>query len=131
MLDKERIKLMTKLASFEQREDRRVFRVNSYMKKDYVTLHVIYTLFTAGLAFLLIWAVIIVSKYNYVLSNLNNSNIIKMAALVIGSLIIAEVIFGIIAFVFYTLRYRKCRNKMNVYIKQLKKLDEMYEKSQE
>lgn len=129
MLDRERIKLMTKLASFEQKEDRQVFRVNSYMKSDYVTLHVIYTLFATGLAFLLNWAVIIAARYNYVLGNLNNSNIVKMAGFFLGSLVIVELVFGIIAYVFYTLRYKKCKSKMNTYIRHLKKLEQMYAES--
>lgn len=127
MLDRERIKLMTQLATFEQREDRQVFRVNSYMRNDYVTLHVIYTLFATSLAYLLICAVVVASRYNYVLANLNNTNIIKLAGLLLGSWVILELVFGIIAFVFYTLRYKKCKNKMNTYIKHLKKLDQMYE----
>lgn len=129
MLDRERIILMTKLASFEQEEDRRVFRVNSYMKNDYVTLNVIYTLFATSLAFLLICVVVVASRYNYVLANLNNTNIIKLAGLILGSWFILELVFGIIAYVFYTLRYKKCKTKMSNYIFYLKKLDQMYEKS--
>lgn len=129
MLDKERIKLMTKLASFEQREDRHVFRVNSYMKNDYVTLHVIYTLFATSLAFLLICAVVVASRYNYILANLNNTNILMLAALLLGSWLIFELVFGIIAYVFYTLRYKKCKIKISNYINYLKKLDQMYENS--
>ena len=129
MLDKERIKLMTKLAAFEQQEDKKIFKVNSYMKNDYVTLNVIYTLFATGLAFLLIVAVVVASKYNYVLSNLNNTNIVKMAGLFLGSWLILELIFGIIAYVFYSLRYKNCKIKMNKYIRHLKKLDEMYEEN--
>lgn len=127
MLDKERIKLMTKLAAFEQQEDKKIFKVNSYMKNDYVTLNVIHTLFATSLAFLLIVAVIVVSRYNYVLSNLNNSNIVKMAGLIIGGWLIVELVFGIISYVFYTLRHKRCKIKINQYIRYLKKLDEMYE----
>lgn len=129
MLDQERIKLMTKLAVFEQREDKKIFKVNSYMKNDYVTLNVIYTLFATGLAFLLIVAIVVASRYNYVLGNLNNANIVKMASLILGSWLIVELIFGIIAYVFYTLRHKRCKVKMNKYIRYLKKLDEMYEDS--
>ena len=128
MLDKERIKLMTKLAVFEQQEDAKVFRVNSYMKNDYVTLHVIYTLFTTSLAFLLMVAVIVASKYNYVLANLNNSNFIKLAGLFIVAWFILVLVFGVIAYAFYTVRYKKCKTKINRYIRYLKKLDQMYEK---
>lgn len=126
MLDKERIKLMTRLAAFEQQEESSVFRVNSYMKSDYVILHVIYTLFTTSLAFLLITAVIVLARYNYVLGNLNNTNILKIGGLFLGSWVIFEVIFSIIAYAFYSNRYKKCRMKMNNYVNDLRKLDQMY-----
>lgn len=130
MPDKERIKIMTRLAAFEQRENRMVFRVNSYMKNDYVTLNVIYTLFSTTIAFLLICGVVIASRYNHIMANLQGFNILKTACILIGAWLVFELVFGIIAYVFYSLRYKKCKNKMNGYIKNLKKLEDFYEANQ-
>lgn len=127
MLDEERVKLMTKLAAFEQREDRLVFKVNSYMKKDYVTLNVIYTLLSTSLAFMLICGVVIATKYNYLLGNIQGMNVFNIAYIIIGSWLLLELVLGIIAYRFYSIRYKKCKTKIAKYVTGLRILEQMYE----
>ena len=38
MLDKEKVKLMTTLAFYEQNEGKEDFKINEYYRKDYVSL---------------------------------------------------------------------------------------------
>ena len=44
MLNEERVKMMIKLASYEEGQGKEDFKVNSYYRKDYVSFHTIVTL---------------------------------------------------------------------------------------
>lgn len=124
MQDFERIRTMTKLAIFEQRENRMVFRVNSYMKKDYVALHVIYTLLITGFTGLLMSVALVLVNYNYFLEHIQGTNIVGMAFAILAGWLVLEICFGIFAYFYYSARYKKCKKKMKNYISLLKKLDE-------
>lgn len=126
MIDKERVKLMTKLAVFEQYEDKNVLRVSSYLKKDYITLRVIYTLIATTIAFFLLATVVLISRYNILLENLASMNVFKAAYILIGSWLVFEIIFGVIAYIFYSRRYKRSKEKADRYIADLNILDKMY-----
>ena len=42
MLDERKVKLMTKLALYEETHGKEDFKISSYYRKDYASLHVIY-----------------------------------------------------------------------------------------
>ena len=44
MLNEERVKMMIKLASYEEGQGKEDFKVNSYYRKDYVSFRTIVTL---------------------------------------------------------------------------------------
>ena len=51
MLNEERIKLMTKMASYEANEGKRNVSIGSYFRGDYISIQVIKSIFAATIAF--------------------------------------------------------------------------------
>lgn len=126
MLQKERIILMTKLAAFEQRENKKVFRINSYLKKDYVTVNVIMTLFTTSIVYILGCVLFIVARYKELLENVQNVNLLRMAYLIVGCWIAFEIAFCLFSAVYYRRKHRKVREKIEAYVSDLRKLEQLY-----
>lgn len=125
MINEERIKLMTKLAAFEQRESKDVFRTNSYLRSDYVALHVIYTLIFSSIAFFLTAIVVIALNYNNILGMIHNADIFRLAYIVIIAWVVTEFIFCIIAWLFYRRRYKLYREKILGYVADINALEQM------
>ena len=56
MLNEERIKLMTKMASYEANEGKRNVSIGSYFRGDYISLQVIKSIINATIAFAICFA---------------------------------------------------------------------------
>ena len=131
MLNEERVKQMTKIAMFEQREKRDLLPMMHYGKRDYLTLHIIlcflagtvfYLLLYGGAAVLLIW---------FVIPNL--STMLLILGVIIG-------ILGYITYLYFYLRlmyqkaqkrYRKGRQKIKKLAAEYRILEEMYQQEEE
>ena len=51
MLDEERVKLMTRLALYEQTKGQEDFKISAYYRKDYASLHVICSLISVTIGY--------------------------------------------------------------------------------
>ena len=61
MLNEERIKLMTKMASYEANEGKKNVSIGSYFRGDYIGLQVVKSVLNATVAFLIVFAMFILS----------------------------------------------------------------------
>lgn len=131
MLNEERVKQMTKIAMFEEREKRNILPMMHYGKRDYLTLHMIlyflagtlfYFLLYGGIALLMIW---------FVVPNL--STMMLILGVVLG-------ILGYITYLYFYLRlmyrkaqkrYRKGRQKIKKLAAEYRILEEMYQQEEE
>ena len=127
MLDEERIILMTKLAAFEQRENKKIFRINSYMKHDYIAVNVIETLFTTSIVYIMGCILFIFVRYNYLLENIQNVNLFKTAYIIAGGWIASEIVFCLISYIYHHRKHADARKRISGYVADLRKLDELYE----
>ena len=59
MLNEERIKLMTKMASYEANEGKRNVSIGSYFRGDYISLQVIKSIINATIAFAICFALFV------------------------------------------------------------------------
>ena len=67
MLNEERIKLMTKMASYEANEGKRNVAIGSYFRGDYISLQVIKSIVSATIAFAICFALFVF--YDFEVSN--------------------------------------------------------------
>ena len=51
MLDERKVKLMTKLALYEETHGKEDFKISSYYRKDYASLHVIYAFLSVSVGY--------------------------------------------------------------------------------
>ena len=58
MLNEERIILMTKMASYEEREGKKNVAIGKYFRGDYIAIQIIKSVFCATIAFVIVFAFI-------------------------------------------------------------------------
>ena len=75
MLNEEKIRLMTKLAIYEQGEGKESIKSNKYYKKDYVGLKMINTAITITLAFMLCLILWVIYKVDFFAKNIVSMNL--------------------------------------------------------
>ena len=66
MLDERKVKLMTKMALYEQKEGKEDFKVSAYYRKDYASVHTIYSILWMTVGYILLIVLIGFAAMDYI-----------------------------------------------------------------
>lgn len=130
MLNQEKVRLMTKLATFEQGKGKKCMAVQKYSRKDYVGLQMIKTFFCSTIAFVLLLLMRIFYEVEEFLENLYEIDIIQTGVMVIKTYIVFMLVCEIITIIVYWRRHIKISREVKGFQKKLKKLEKIYEREE-
>lgn len=77
MLDERKVKLMTKLALYEETYGKEDFKISSYYRKDYASLHVIYAFLSVSVGYVCLVALLLLAGVEDIMSNVSNGLILS------------------------------------------------------
>ncbi|NLC19546.1 MAG: hypothetical protein GX757_10095 [Clostridiales bacterium] len=126
MLNNDKIRLMTKLALYESKTGKEDIRLSKYYKTDYVRYQVIKSIIAATIGYVLILALIMLYKSEYLIKNAVKLDYKTIGLYVLGFYIIIVAIYGLSSIVIYSRKYDISRKKLGRYYKLLKRLEKMY-----
>ena len=127
MLDESRIKLMTRMASYEDTEGRISIPIAGYFRGDYVSLNVVKTAISATIAFVLVLAVYVYYNLENFIADIYKYDLESMGKRIFSVYLVYVAAFTVFSFFFYTRKYSKAKKSIQEYSLALKKLDSMYE----
>lgn len=127
MVNEEKIKLMTKLAKYEQGEGKSTLPVMGYFQGDYIVLHVLKAGISATIAYVAILGVICLVSGEYLMEHINSMSIQQLAGGVIFGYILMEAIYLTAALIVYMKRYNKAKQSVKRYYHWLKQLNLFYD----
>lgn len=124
MVREENVKLMSRIAMYENGKGKKELPINRYYKDDYVRLNALKAVAAATITFTLIAMLVIVYKLDYILTN-----VLKLDYKAVGIKILAIygvwiLIYWLLARIIYTRRYENIRSNIIIYNHNLKKLQE-------
>lgn len=128
MLNEERIKLMTKMASYEANEGKRNVSIGSYFRGDYISIQVIKSIFAATIAFAVCFALFIFYDFELFMSDVYKMDLLGFGKNVLIAYVVFVAAYAIISYIIYTHRYSKARRSLKMYYNNLKKLAYLYDK---
>lgn len=128
MLNEERIKLMTKMASYEAHEGKRNVAIGNYFRGDYIGLQVIKSVISATIAFLIVFALFILYDFEFMMSDVYKMDLLQFGKTVLLAYLIFVGIYAVISYLVYAYRYTRARKNLKMYYNNLKKLAYLYEK---
>ena len=127
MLNEEKIRLMTKAASFEAGEGKKALEMNRFYKGDYLSIHLIGAWISYTVAFCLCVGLWAFYKMEYLMTNLHKMD---LAAFGKGLALLYLALLGIylvIQYVVYYNRYQENRKKLTAYNHILKHISDIYQ----
>ncbi|QHQ59715.1 hypothetical protein Ana3638_01980 [Anaerocolumna sedimenticola] len=127
MLNNKKIRIMTKLALYEQNEGKEDIKLGKYYKTDYVRLQVLKTVVCVTIAYLLILLMIGMYKAEYIISKLVTFNFVRIGQYLLGFYIMTMAVFITGSIIGYSLKYDNSRKSLSKYYKSLKKLSSFYQ----
>ncbi len=127
MLNEERIKLMTRMASYEADEGKRMIPVGNYFRNDYISFQVVKTAISATIAFGLIFAMYIYYDFEAFLADIYKMDVVAFVKTLVMLYLVAVVAYMLIAYILASYRYNKAKKSLRNYYAALRKLSQMYE----
>lgn len=126
MLNNKKIRTMTKLAIYEQKEGKEDIQMSKYYKSDYVRYNLLKTIVSVTVAYLLVLMMIGVYYSEYLISEAVTLDYkaLGVKALAVYILILTAYFVGSIFG--YNIKYEKSRGRLARYYKRLRNLDKQY-----
>jgi phosphatidylglycerophosphate synthase len=130
MTDERRLRLMVRLARFEQKEGKEDLRISRYYRSDYVGAALLKNFFLATIAYLLLLALIVIANLELLLDNFSQWNVQPLiAAAVLGYLFVLG-IYSVLTYTLARLRYARAEKSVQEYAEKLELLEKMYSREE-
>ena len=123
MLNEERVILMTKLASYEQKKGKKNIRINSYFRSDYLIMQMLKTLLCTTIAYALIAGLYLLYHFEELTANLYQMDLIGFVKQIVMLYGVFLVVSCVITYIVYSYRYMKARKSLKEFMNNLKKLN--------
>ncbi|HOO79431.1 MAG TPA: hypothetical protein PLQ04_03490 [Lachnospiraceae bacterium] len=130
MLNESRIKLMTKMASFEANEGKRSVSIGTYFRGDYIGKEVIKSVIYGTIAYVIVFALYVAYDFEFFLQDIYKMDLLGFGKEVLFNYLKLIVAYSMITYVVYALRYQKARRNLRCYYNNLRRLNSMYRKEE-
>lgn len=128
MLNEDRIKLMTKMAAYEEKEGKRDIPICKYFRIDYVSLNMVKTAISTTIAFVLIIGMWLLYRADYFMENISKIDLVALGEEILKYYLIVMLIYIIIAYIVYMIKYNSAKRGVKRYYAQLKRISKLYDK---
>ena len=130
MINQEKVALMTKLATYEDGEGKKSIPQSKYYREDYISLKMINTGIIVTLAYILVLAIIVFVNVEKMMTQIANMDFVKLGQIVLTCYVIIFVAYMIIAYIVYSIKFKRVRSSLNEYNGNLKKLYALYKEDE-
>ncbi len=126
MLNNRKVRLMTRLAMYEQTEGKEDVRLSKYFRTDYVRLNVLKTVVSVTIGYLLVLLILVVYHSEYLIREAVTLDYQGMILRYVGIYVILLAVYCAFTTIGYMIKYRKSRKKLAKYFRMLRRLRSMY-----
>lgn len=127
MLNEERIRLMTRMASYEENEGKKNVSIGSYFRSDYISLQVLKSVISATIAFVLLCGAAVLYDFEVFMQDIYKEDLLASRKKILIYYFVFVAIYAVISYIVYSYRYNKARKSLRQYYNNLKQLSLLYE----
>jgi hypothetical protein len=128
MLNKDRVILMTRMASYEAGEGKKHMAVVRFFKGDYIAVGILKAIVCGTLSFGLILGMYVYYNFESFMSNMYDMDILAFVRSILTKYAWFLGIYVLITYIVCTLKYDSSRRKLKRYFRNLTVLKKMYDK---
>ncbi len=128
MLDKRKIRLMTKMAIYEKEYGEEDIKISGYYKKDYSSLNTWITLIWISAGYLLAAALLVLCGADAILEGLTILKLLVLMAVAAGVYFALLIIYGVGSGKFYRRKHTQAKQRVKKYYRDMSRLEKIYKK---
>lgn len=126
MLNNRKIRIMTKLAVYENKKGKEDIHLSKYYKTDYVRFQVLKSVICTTIGYAVILAMIFLYNTQYIIKNAVKMDYKVIGTYILGIYILLVSIYALGSLIGYSFQYDASRKKLARYFKLLKRLSKVY-----
>ena len=126
MINEERVRLMTRMASYADKEGRANTSVISHFRSDYLGLQVLKAVICATIAYMIAFAVYIYYHFEEFMVDIYKIDLFDFAASVLRKYLVFTAVYCLIVYIAFAVKYGRARKILRKYFNNLKLLATMY-----
>ena len=123
MIDEQKVLRMTKMAYYESHGGKKDKAVARYFRGDYVGLHLLISFMTITAAFLAVIAAYLCFNFEEFMATIYTVDLLGIAKKLLFYYCSELVVYLLITYVVYQIRYRKARRRLNMFLGLLERLE--------
>lgn len=127
MISRERVRHMTRLAEYEDREGKTYKKVTQYFRRDYVAMELIKSFIGGTIAFALMLLMYLLYQMDNLEEQINNMDIMGYGIGIIIWYLVFMAVYLFATYVIYNIRYSQGRKKLKAFFNRLKKVSSLYQ----
>ena len=125
MLNKERIRLMTRMAAYEERQGRKDIAISGYFRGDYISFQLLKSALYATVGFALAVAMYVLYNMETFLEDFYKMDILEFLKGILSKYCLVLAIYLVISYFVYSYRYYRARRHVKQYNQLLRALMQM------
>lgn len=125
MLNKERIRLMTRMAAYEERQGRKDIAISGYFRGDYISFQLLKSAIYATVGFALAVAMYVLYNMETFLEDFYKMDILEFLKDILSKYCLVLAIYLVISYFVYSYRYYRARRHVKQYNQLLRALMQM------
>lgn len=127
MLSQERIKLMTRMAAYEENEGKKYMSIGNYFRSDYMGMQIIRSVISATFGFLIVGALYVYYNLETLLQDMYKLDLWMVGKQILLYYIVFVVAYALITYIVYSFRYSRAKRSLKRYYRHLKQLAAIYD----
>lgn len=127
MLNEERVKLMTRMASYESGEGKKNMNIGKYFRGDYISMQVLKSIISSTIAFGICFALYLFYDFEHFMQDIYQMDLVQFAKDILLIYVVVVAGYSLVTYIIYSIRYKKARKSLKKYYNNLRKLSGLYE----
>lgn len=127
MIHEERVKLMTRMASYEQTEHKKNQKIIRFFRSDYISLEILKTIVASTIAFGIMFVLYMLYDLELFMKEIYQMDLFQFARSVIILYLIFVGILSLVTYIVALYRYNRAWQSTKFFYANLKKMSQMYE----
>ncbi|MBP5249683.1 MAG: hypothetical protein J6Z46_06730 [Lachnospiraceae bacterium] len=126
MINNRKVRLMTRLAIFEESEGKEDLKLGQYFRRDYIRLQIFKNIIAVTIGFALLVGLYMGYEIEFLVKEAVNIDYFAMAMRFLGLYLVVLLIYVACAVVFSMLHYNASRKKLAKYFRMLRRMRTFY-----
>lgn len=126
MLNEEKVKIMNRLAMYEQGEGKKYLPVSKYYRTDYIGLALIKNFFLVTIGYGLMLVGLAAYFGEYLMENIHKMNLVRMGIYILVGYAGVLLLYSLVTYIQYSVKYHRAKKSVKRYYEELTRLEKIY-----